>query len=253
ISAEQVSSRCVCDVYLVDDGCQDGTADAVRSLFPAVRVIEGTGDLYWCGGMRRAWAAASKDDYDGSLWLNDDVALRPDALEVLLSTLGAGEECERRRGIVVGSTCSEETAGKITTTYGALGDRGAEPPGEHARRIRLFNGNIVLVSRDAHRILGNLSAAYTHGLGDIDYGIRASRMGVPVRLAPGHQGVCAANPTPRWRRPDLSLWTRLYELHRPTGCPPWQLARLLWSDGGWYWPWSVLKLYFDALFPRRRQ
>lgn len=237
------------DVFLVDDGSSDGTGDAVRRRFPQVRVIAGSGDLYWCGGMRKAWAVAEKGDYDAYLWLNDDVALHEDALAGLLATLELARGVDGRGGIVVGSTLSE-IAGADATSYGSMGPRGVEKPGDHPRRIRLFNGNIVLVSREAYRRLGNLSAAYTHGLGDIDYGIRAERNGVPVWLASGHQGRCAANKTPRWRRPDLPVWTRLYELHRPTGCPPWQMAWLIWSGGGWHAPWSVLKLYLRAVFPR---
>lgn len=238
------------DVFLVDDGCSDGTADAVRERFPRVRVLPGSGDLYWCGGMRKAWAAAAEGDYDAYLWLNDDVALHADALPVLIATLEQGRREDGRGGIVVGSTMSADGGAASVTSYGEMGPRGVEEPGATARRIELFNGNIVLVSRDAYRALGNLSGAYTHAFGDIDYGIRAKQNGVPVRLAAGHQGSCAGNKTPRWRRPDLPLWTRLYELHRPTGCPPWQLARLVWSNGGWYFPWSVLKLYLRAIFPR---
>jgi GT2 family glycosyltransferase len=237
------------DVFLVDDGCKDGTGDAVRSRFPQVRVLRGSGSLYWCGGMRKAWDAAAAGDYDAYLWLNDDVALHEEALAVLSSTLEEGRREDGRGGIVVGSTLSGHGEG-VVTSYGAMGPSGVEKPGETARKIEHFNGNIVLVSRDAYDILGNLSAAYTHGLGDIDYGIRAKRKGVPVRLAAGHQGRCAPNTMPRWRRPDLPVWTRLYELHRPTGCPPWQMARLIWSKGGWYFPWSVTKLYLRALFPR---
>jgi GT2 family glycosyltransferase len=238
------------DVFLVDDGCSDGTGDAVRRRFPQVRILPGYGSLYWCGGMRKAWTAAAEGDYDAYLWLNDDVSLREDSLAILASTLEEGRREDGRGGIAVGSTLSTDAGGAEVTSYGAMGPAGVEKPGEMARRIELFNGNIVLVSRDAYRILGNLSAAYTHGLGDIDYGIRAKQKGVPVRLAAGHQGSCDGNKTPRWRRRDLPVWTRLYELHRPTGCPPWQLARLIWRNGGWYFPWSVLKLYVRALFPR---
>jgi GT2 family glycosyltransferase len=250
VAASHAHGLGMINVFLVDDGCCDGTADAVRRRFPQVRVLPGSGSLYWCGGMRKAWAAAAEGDYDAYLWLNDDVSLREDSLTVLLATLEEGRREDGRAGIVIGSTLSEGAGGATITSYGAMGPKGAETPGEQARRIELFNGNIVLVSRDAHGVLGNFSEAYTHGLGDIDYGIRARQRGVPVRLAAGHQGTCAPNKLARWRRPDVPLWTRLYELHRPTGCPPWQMARLIWSSGGWYFPWSVLKLYLRALFPR---
>jgi len=38
-------------VYLVNDGCTDGTAEAVVDEFPNVTVIEGDGSLFWNGGM----------------------------------------------------------------------------------------------------------------------------------------------------------------------------------------------------------
>lgn len=250
VAAAKSAAVCSVNVFLVDDGCSDGTGEAVGERFPGVRIVPGSGNLYWCGGMRKAWAQAAEDDYDAYLWLNDDVVLHSDALAVLLSTHEAGRREDGLGGIVVGSTRSSDAAGATVTSYGAMGPRGVEPPGTTPRRIELFNGNIVLVSREAHRILGNLSRSYTHALGDIDYGIRAKQQGVPVRLAAGHQGDCEANKTPRWRRPELPVWTRLYELHRPTGCPPWQLAHLVWSNGGWYFPWSVLKLYVRAIFPQ---
>lgn len=245
----QARYRIGCDVFLVDDGSVDGTGAAVRGRFPSVRVITGSGSLFWCGGMRLAWAAAAEGDYDGYLWLNDDVVLNGDSLDVLVATMEACASVHGATGIAVGSTVSEGGLGSGVTTYGAVGADGVDPPGDAPRRIELFNGNIVLVSREAFRVLGTLSAAYTHGLADIDYGIRARKHGVKVFLAAGHQGVCTANATARWLRPDLPVWKRLYELHKPTGCPPWQLARLVRSNGGWYWPWSVAKLYLRALFP----
>ena len=64
------------DVFLTDDGCTDGTAEAVENLFPSVHILEGSGDLFWNRGMLMAWkAAADARDYDAYLWLNDDTFL----------------------------------------------------------------------------------------------------------------------------------------------------------------------------------
>lgn len=244
------AGRVEIETYLVADGCTDGTAEAVRSAFPRVHVINGNGNLFWCGGMRLAWKHAAEHDYDGYLWLNDDVTIDEDAIERLVE-VAAVHQRDDGAVIVVGGTRAEESPVAAAVTYGGLDARGVLPSSSEVRRIELFNGNIVLVSRRAYQVLGALSSAYTHGLGDIDYGVRAKKAGVPVWLAAGSLGSCAANKTARWQRSDVPVWTRLRELHRPTGCPPWQLARLVWSNGGWWFPWSVAKLYGEALFPRR--
>ena len=236
--------------FLVDDGCTDGTGDAIRAEFPQVRVINGTGHLYWCGGMRLAWRHAAEGDYDAYLWLNDDVNLDEDGFFRMLAVEREQRSAASGAMIVVGSTRAEQGQ-EISASYGGMGPMGVLPPCATTSRIELFNGNIVLVTREAFAQLGNLSAAYTHGLGDIDYGIRARQAGIPVWLVPGCVGICAANRTERWRHPKLSVWQRLRELHRPTGCPPWQLARLVWRNGGWWFPWSVAKLYCQAIFPSR--
>jgi len=45
------------DVFLTDDGCTDGTAEAIENLFPSVHILEGSGDLFWNRGMLMAWKA----------------------------------------------------------------------------------------------------------------------------------------------------------------------------------------------------
>ena len=45
-------------IYLVDDNSSDGTTEAVRSHYPSVNIIKGTGQLFWAGGMRTAWREA---------------------------------------------------------------------------------------------------------------------------------------------------------------------------------------------------
>lgn len=55
-----------------------------EKCFPAVHVINGDGNLYWSGGMRKAWDVAAKThDYDYYLWFNDDAVLYENALEMM--------------------------------------------------------------------------------------------------------------------------------------------------------------------------
>ena len=54
------------DIFMTDDGSNDGTYDAVTKEFPDVNIIKGDGNLFWSGGMRKAWRAAidTKKKYD---------------------------------------------------------------------------------------------------------------------------------------------------------------------------------------------
>lgn len=97
------------DVYMTNDGCTDGTPGAVKNCFPDVHIINGDGNLYWSGGMRKAWDVASKTlDYDYYLWFNDDAVLYENALQVLLST-----EESYSNSIIVGNMCSSNDKKKL--------------------------------------------------------------------------------------------------------------------------------------------
>ena len=244
-------------VYLVDDGSTDGTAEAVADRFSSVKVLKGDGSMYWCGGMRRALEEAMKRDYQYYLWLNDDTTLMPGALRTLLDTTLETTREEGRQGIVVGAA-RDAVTGRLT--YGGLVssnsrrplDLAPVEPTDQPQRCDTMNGNCVLVPREVVRRLGNLSPEFTHGIGDVDYGLRAQAAHVPVWLAPGYAGVCSNNPGPRWLDPSVPLSQRLRFLHSPKGLPPREWAALLKRHRDSHWPVARLKLLFWAFFPSLR-
>jgi GT2 family glycosyltransferase len=229
-------------VYLVDDGCTDGTADAVRERYPSVSVIPADGSLFWCRGMRLAWERAAQSDPEYYFWLNDDTMLRRDVLTTFLQT---ADKAKRSACIVVGSCCDAATGAQ---TYG-----GQRLLGKHPGQLSLivpdaavvkdcdtFNGNCVLVTRAAYHALG-IMRVFKHSTGDTDYGLMARRQAIPILLTPGFVAECATNPQLlSWRNRQLSRAQRFRNLTGRKGLPPGDWWRFLWQHAGLrallYWP-----------------
>lgn len=182
-------------LFVVDDGSSDGTAAAVRAAWPDAHIISGDGSLFWNGGMRLAWAsAAAAGPFEHYLWLNDDVVLEPGALGRLVGE-AAAQAAADGAVIVAGST---RRPGTDEPSYG--GQRRANPrrplrltvaqPGTAPVAVDSISGNIVLVSAAAFARLGNLSPAFVHIFGDLDYGLRARAAGIPVYAGSGLFGEC---------------------------------------------------------------
>jgi len=238
----------VIQVYLVDDGSSDGTTHEVLRCFPAVDVIQGDGTLFWCGGMRRAWAEAAKGQYDYYLWLNDDTTLLPGAIGTLLGTADQLRGKHGRDAIVVGSTRDPET-GSLTFGGKLLSDFSMVEPSDTPQPCDMMNGNVALIPRAVFEVVGNLSADYTHAIGDHDYSLRAVYKGIPVYVGPGYFGECKATISPLWVRPEIPLRQRWRALHGPKGLPPSEYSVFLRQHLPSRRLWLLFKLYTRAVIP----
>jgi len=236
------------DAVLVDGGSDDGTATAVGGGFPTTEVIRGDADLYWAAAMEIAERAALAHEPDHLLWLNDDVLMDPGALRSLVTVADASSEpC-----IVVGAV-RDPVDGSLTYS-------GVERIGRHPLRMRLvepqpaprevetFNGNVVLVSREANARIGPVDGDLVHSAADYDYGLRARSVGVRNLLAPGYAGSCARDGVRQpWLDSSLPLRERVRLLLGPKGLPPAPRARYLRRHGGIAWPVFWLSPYVRAV------
>lgn len=178
------------DVFLVDDASPDGTGEKVKARFPSVNVVKGTGDLFWARGMRLAWEAAKEigKDSDFYLWLNDDLALKPDSIKGLLADWKA---CGNARGVIVGACSADES--EKTSSYAATDERDKQifPDGQNPQLAKgWFNGNCVLVPRATCEAVGMISGDYSHARADYDYAERLKRVGIPFFASSRFVGVC---------------------------------------------------------------
>ena len=204
------------DVFLTDDGCTDGTAEAVESLFPSVHILEGSGELFWNRGMLMAWKAATETrNYDAYIWLNDDTYVYVDMLVSLTQAMKQTSE----RAILVGAT---EDAAHSKLTYGGRLSEGTIPiPSVELAPVDYFNGNIVLVPQFVFRQLGYIDGYFTHSKGDYDYGLRAKKAGLQIYQIGKVLGECDEHPTfDKWCDPNVPFSQRWKLLNRPNGMPP---------------------------------
>ncbi|MBG0784877.1 MAG: glycosyltransferase family 2 protein [Anaerolineaceae bacterium] len=220
-------------VFLADSQSTDGTALEVSQKYPHAQIISCRSNVYWNSGMRIVFAEALKRDFEYYLWLNDDTILFEDTIERLIQTA----EMFSRKAIIVGSTKDPESG---QWSYGGVIRKYPKRPlhfspvipGEIPIPAETMNGNIVLISREVVGKVGNLDPAFSHAIGDFDYGLRAQKLGVRIFIAPEYHGYCKRNVQ---TREEVSFIQRAKNMLSKKGLPPVEWARFAKRYAGKLW------------------
>jgi GT2 family glycosyltransferase len=243
------------DVYLVDDGCTDGTTNAVQKMYPGVHIISGNGQLFWAGGVRLAWnTALQKNEYDLFLLINDDVVLEKSCLQKLfLARNYSKQECGRD-GIIVGSTMDIHSkdisyGGHRIINNGIRVKSSSIIPSDKPQMCHFANGNILLIHCDVVRQIGIFDKRFTHGIADYDYTLRAYEQSIPMWVAPGICGYCTDDHGKSWKSSSFSLRERVVYMKDPKGLAYREYLYFVWKHFPLYFPYSFLMLWGKTLFP----
>ena len=243
--------KCQIDVYLNDDGSTDGTGGLVKELGQSVDyfnliIIDGSGNDFWCGGMRRAWNAAveSGNDYDFFLWANDDVELYPDALTELLQIA----ESQDGVGVVCGCFCDPDTG---EFTYGGRDEKRLLLPNGKAQKCRYIHGNTVLVSRATYDKIGIFDSRWTHGFGDTDYGLMCIKAGLSCLTTRKYIGTCKQHAIKApWFSSEVPFRRRWGLMWKPVGGSFKEFVIFRRKHYPFRWPLDAVKFFVQVLFPK---
>ena len=188
------------EVYLTDDGCTDGTVEAVLAVFPdqaVLHIVHGDGNLYWAGGMRSCWREAMQrhDEWDFYLLINDDTEMMDNLFDELFRAQKYAIEQYGQEGLISGITCAKDDP--KTLTYGGsiwknrfLATRKLLKPNGQPQSCDLTNANILLVPYRVVDKLGIFYEGFRHGNADYDYSNSARKAGIPVVLTANFCGRC---------------------------------------------------------------
>lgn len=241
-------------IFLTDDASADGTAGAVKNAFPGANIYQGSGSLFWAGGMRNSWKQALTSNADYYLLLNDDTLLKENAISALLQCSNYVKSKGSKPAVCVGSTADDET-GKIS--YGGRKLDSNKSWGEGSLvyseteyvNCDVANANILLVPAEIVKHLGILSDKFTHGLADYDYTLKAKKAGYGLVAAPGFLGTCIDDHGNNWKSADTTLKERIAYLKSPKGLAYKEYLGFIKEHFPKSYPVAFLKLWLKTLFP----
>lgn len=220
------------DIYVCDDGSTDHTSEAIKKIYPNVKIIKSNGGLFWSKGMFQGMKAAVTKDYDFYLMVNDDVDFYDNMLEIMLNSY---ESANGNCGIV-GSTQSSFSkkltyGGSVLKTKLNINKKFLLSPTGKVQKCDFANWNCFLIDKFTIDNVGLIDNAYEHGIGDFDYSCRMKRKNIPMYVATDYIGTCERNPIKNtFGDNELSIKKRLSLLLSAKGLPIKSSFRFYWKN-----------------------
>jgi GT2 family glycosyltransferase len=239
-------------LIVFDDGSTDGTCEAVLEIEPTATVLRGDGSYYWNRSMYTAFQYATGGDYASYLWLNDDTNLYQSAFRSIKACLKEHEATDPP--IVVGAI-RDPDSGRMSYGGGYRPHPKLRPfhyhlviPGGKPTPVDVMNGNVVWIPEIVAQRLGNLNPTFEHGMGDIDYSLRARKEQVAIVQSPDFVGECPRNEiTGTFEDPHQPLMRRLKHIVSLKGLPWRTWMRMCLSHGGVLAPFLFVWPYLKVL------
>ncbi|MEA5506344.1 glycosyltransferase family 2 protein [Halotia wernerae UHCC 0503] len=165
-------------VVIVDDGSNDGTAEAIYSLYPKTIVLPGNGDLWWTGAIALGMQYACKQGADYIFWLNDDCLPELGTLPLMVKYMQSHTDT-----IIAPSCYVAEDNSSIPAKNGFRGRTALyASPGE-VIPVDGMSGWCVGIPSVVFRKIGFPDATkYPHYAGDDMYLLKATRSGFKACL-----------------------------------------------------------------------
>jgi len=178
-------------VVICDDGSTDGTGEYLKSLGGNIVVVDGTGDLWWAGGINRCieYVLDHATDDDLVITINNDVDLEADYISQKVN------RSFEHPGAVIGSLCVYQSNHDIIETSGLVmnyktciskslvkhGARRSQMSLVGCAPVTHVPGKGVLIPVIVYKRLGLYDAErLPHYHADTDFTLRAHEHGIPV-------------------------------------------------------------------------
>ena len=165
------------DVIVIDDNSSDGTVLEINKSFPSVKIIRGTGFLYWSTSLRLAFFELGRDleNYDGIFFANDDIEVLDRAVDEIV-------EVAHRLNALVGGPVRTKT-GDVEATGYRFGYvcrpkfRRILPNGS-IRDCDVLPGHLLYMPIDIYSRIAVVGEVFSHGFTDFELSLNARNLGI---------------------------------------------------------------------------
>lgn len=179
-------------IVVVDNASTDGSAEAVRSAFPDIPLIENSENLRWAGGNNVGIRYALEQGADYILLLNNDIEVDGEMIPRLAQAAIDLPEAGLLAPKIYYAAQPDViwfAGGGMSLWRGQFWHDGLRKKDvgqfEEARDVDYITGCAMLIRRAVVEQIGELDERFYLYGEDVDYSLRARRAGYRLRLVPG--------------------------------------------------------------------